>query len=170
MGSERPARAARSGRWLSTHAPGPGASEPEKGKSVLKDFKNFILRGNVIDLAVAFVVGSAFATLVKALVTDMFTPLLSIPGHVSFSRLHWSVGGGTFYYGDFLNAVIAFLVVSAALFFFVVRPIQSVTARLKKRQGEAPPETKTCPECLSTIPFLARRCAYCTAEVALEAA
>ncbi|HUY30570.1 MAG TPA: large conductance mechanosensitive channel protein MscL [Acidimicrobiales bacterium] len=131
---------------------------------MLKDFKDFILRGNVIELAIAFVVGTAFATVVKALVTDMFTPLLSIPGHVSFANLHFTVNGSTFYYGDFLNTVIAFLVVAAAMFFLVVRPIAVVTARLKKRQGEAPPETKECPECLSTIPYLARRCSQCTAE------
>jgi len=132
---------------------------------VLKDFKNFIMRGNVIDLAVAFVIGSAFAVLVKALVADMFTPLLSIPGHVSFANLKWHVGGGIFYYGDFINDVITFIVVAFALFFFVVRPSQAISARLKRRQGDAPPETKTCDECLSTIPYLARRCALCTAEI-----
>jgi large conductance mechanosensitive channel len=137
---------------------------------VLKDFKNFVIRGNVVDLAVAFVIGSAFAVLVKALVTDMFTPLLSIPGHVSFENLKFTVNGSTFHYGDFLNDVVAFVVVASALFFFVVRPIQAVNVRLQKRRGEQPPETKSCPECLSTIPFLARRCAYCTAEQVAQAA
>jgi len=139
-------------------------------ESVLEDFKNFILRGNVVDLAVAFVVGTAFATLVKALVADMFTPLLSIPGHVTFAQLHFTVGGGTFYYGDFINDVIDFVLVATALFFFVVRPNQAVAARLSKRHGDAPPETKTCDECLSTVPFLARRCAYCTSELVTGAA
>lgn len=131
---------------------------------MLKDFKDFITKGNVIDLAIAFVVGTAFATVVKALVADMFTPLLSIPGHVSFASLHFSVNGSTFYYGDFINTVIEFLVVAAALFFLVVRPITAAAAQLQKRRGDVPPETKVCPECLSTIPYLARRCSQCTAE------
>lgn len=137
---------------------------------MLKDFKNFILRGNVIDLAIAFVIGAAFTAVIKALVTDMFTPLLSIPGKVTFSRLHFSVHGSVFYYGDFLNTVIAFVVVAAAMFFFVVRPVQVASARMKRRQGDQPPETKNCPECLSTVPFLARRCAYCAAEQPASAA
>jgi len=131
---------------------------------VLKDFKNFVLRGNVIELAIAFVIGTAFAAVVKALVADMFTPLLSIPGHVTFANLHFTVNGSTFLYGDFLNTALAFIVIAAALFFFVVRPVQRVTARLTRRQGDAAPETKECPECLSTIPYLARRCSQCTAE------
>ncbi|MDA8291768.1 MAG: large conductance mechanosensitive channel protein MscL [Actinomycetota bacterium] len=131
---------------------------------MLKDFKDFILRGNVVDLAIAFVVGTAFAGVVKALVADMFTPLLAIPGHVSFASLHFTVNGSTFHYGDFINTVLEFVVVAAAMFFFVVRPVTAVAATLKKRKGDVPPETKECPECLSTIPYLAHRCAQCTAE------
>ena len=132
---------------------------------MLKDFKNFVMRGNIVDLAIAFVLGTAFALVVKALVADMFTPLLSIPGHITFANLSFKVGGGIFHYGDFINDVIEFIVIAAALFFLVVQPMQAAQARAKRRQGDVPPDTKTCPECLSTVPYLATRCAFCTAEL-----
>lgn len=135
---------------------------------MLKEFKAFVLRGNVIDLAVAFVIGAAFATLIKALVADMFTPLLSIPGRHTFENLQFTIGHSVFHYGNFLNDVIAFIVVAAALFFFVVRPAERVAARMQRRQGDAAPETKACPRCLSMIPFLATRCAFCTADLAVD--
>ncbi|MCU1489458.1 MAG: mscL [Acidimicrobiaceae bacterium] len=130
---------------------------------MLKDFKTFIMRGNVVDLAVGIVVGSAFGTVVKALVSDLITPLVSIGGKTNFESLHTRIGHSIFAYGDFLNALIAFLSIAAAVFFFVVRPVEAVNRRLKRRAGDQPPATKECPECCSTIAFAAHRCAYCTA-------
>jgi large conductance mechanosensitive channel len=131
---------------------------------MMKDFKAFILRGNVVDLAVGIVIGAAFTTVVTAFVTGLLTPLVSIPGKTNFKNLSVTVGHGTFAYGVFLNAVIAFLLVAAAVFFVVVRPVNALTAR--RRAGEeAEPGTRECPECLSAIPTAARRCSFCTSEV-----
>jgi large conductance mechanosensitive channel len=127
---------------------------------MLKNFKDFVFRGNLIEVAVAFVIGAAFATLVKALVTDLFTPLLSIPGHADFSSLTFTVNGSIFRYGDFINSVIAFVAIAVALYFFIVAPVEAV---LRRREKAEP--TKDCPECLSEIPLAARRCAYCTSEL-----
>ena len=129
----------------------------------MKGFKEFILRGNVAALAVAFVIGGAFAALVTAFVTDLVTPLIAIPGKVSFANLSFTVGGGTFLYGAFINAVIAFVGIAAAIYFGLVVPMQKMEAR-----RAAPPveeDTRECPECLSKIPKAARRCAFCTATV-----
>ena len=131
---------------------------------MLKDFKAFILRGNVIDLAVAVVIGAAFGAVVTSFVKNLLTPLISIPGKANFSNLAFTVHGSQFYYGDFLNALIAFIFIAAAVFFFVIKPINALAAR-RKRGQEAEPGTRDCPECLSEIPELARRCAFCTAEV-----
>jgi large conductance mechanosensitive channel len=131
---------------------------------MLKDFKAFILRGNVVDLAVAVVIGAAFGAVVTSFVANLLTPLISIPGKANFSSLHFTVNGSVFKYGDFLNALIAFVFIAAAVFFFVVKPINALAARRKKGQ-DAEPGTRDCPECLSEIPELARRCAFCTAEV-----
>ncbi|MGA2739720.1 MAG: large conductance mechanosensitive channel protein MscL [Bryobacteraceae bacterium] len=133
---------------------------------MLKGFKQFLLRGNVIDLAVAVVIGGAFGKVVAALVKDLLTPLIAaIGGKPDFSSIHFSINGTPFPVGDFTNAVVEFVLVAAAIYFFVVVPVNAVTARA--RRGEAPPDptTKTCPECLSTIPILARRCAFCTSPV-----
>lgn len=135
--------------------------------SILKDFKQFLLRGNVVDLAVAVVVGAAFGAVVTALVADLITPVIAaIFGKPDFSNLTFTINGSTFRYGDFLNAVISFVTIAAAVFFLVVRP---VNALMRRRKTEQPVDetVRQCPECLSDIPTGARRCAFCTSEVAL---
>lgn len=129
---------------------------------MLKDFKAFLLRGNVVDLAVAVVIGAAFGAVITSFVSNLLTPLLAIPGTTDFSRLKFSVGGGTFMYGQFLNDLLAFLLIAAAIFFFVVKPINALMAR-RKTEPDVESTTKDCPECLSSIPSGARRCAFCTA-------
>jgi large conductance mechanosensitive channel len=132
----------------------------------MKGFKQFLLRGNVIDLAVAVVMGGAFGAVVTALVKDLITPLIAaIFGKPDFSGLLFTVNGSKFMLGDFINAMVSFLLISAAVYFFVVLPVNTIMARIKR--GEAPPDptTKQCPECLSAIPIAARRCAFCTQEV-----
>jgi large conductance mechanosensitive channel len=132
----------------------------------LKGFKQFLLRGNVIDLAVAVVIGAAFGAVVTALVKDLITPLIAaIVGKPDFSGIFFTVNGSKFMIGEFINAVISFLLVGAAVYFFVVVPVNTIMARL--RRGERPPDptTKNCPECLSVIPIAARRCAFCTSLV-----
>jgi large conductance mechanosensitive channel len=132
----------------------------------MKDFKQFLLRGNVVDLAVGIVIGVAFAAVVNALVADLITPIIAaIIGKPDFSNLSFTINESTFRYGHFINALIAFVAVAAAVFFFVVKPVNALMAR---RKTELPPDplTRECPECLSSIPSSARRCAFCTAEVA----
>jgi large conductance mechanosensitive channel len=132
---------------------------------MLKDFKAFLLRGNVVDLAVAVVIGAAFGALVAALVADLITPIIAaIFGKPDFSTLSFTINHSTFRYGHFLNAVFAFLTVAAAVFYFVVVPVNALMAR---RRTEPPVDevVRPCPECLSDIPAKARRCAFCTAEV-----
>lgn len=122
----------------------------------MKGFKQFLMRGNVIDLAVAVVIGAAFGTVVSAFVRDLLTPLIAaIGGQPDFSALTFTINGSRFLYGDFINALFSFLLVAAAVYYFVVAPV----ARLKK--PEAAPATQKCPECLSEIPLAARRCAHC---------
>ena len=133
---------------------------------MFKDFKAFILRGNVVDLAVAVVIGAAFGAVIAALVADLLTPLIAaIAGKQDFSRLSFTIHKSRFLYGAFLNAVIAFVLLAAAVYFFVVRPVNALMAR-RKTQPEVESTTRDCPECLSSIPAAARRCAFCTAEVA----
>ena len=130
---------------------------------MLRGFKEFLLRGNVIDLAVAVVIGGAFGAVVNAMVKDLITPLIgAIVGKPDFSALVVTVNGSPFLIGDFLNAIMSFLLVSAAIYFFVVTPVNALIARRKR--GEAPPDptTKKCPECLSEVPIAAKRCAFCT--------
>lgn len=130
---------------------------------MLKGFKTFLLRGNVVDLAVAVVIGAAFGTVVEALVKDLLTPLIAaVVGKPDFSAIAFTVNGSRFPIGDFINALVAFVLVAAAIYFFVVAPMNAIMARRKK--GEAPPDptTKQCPECLSEVPIAARRCAFCT--------
>ena len=129
----------------------------------MNGFKQFLMRGNVLDLAVAVVIGAAFGAVVTALVKDLLTPIIgAIVGKPDFSALTLTVNGSPLLVGDFLNAVIAFLMMAAAVYFFVVLPVNALTARL--RRGEAPPDptTKKCPECLSEVAIAARRCAHCT--------
>ena len=137
---------------------------------MLKEFKAFILRGNVVDLAVGIVIGAAFGAVVTAFVKDMLTPLISaVFGKTDFSNLSFTVNNSPFKYGDFLNFLIAFLAVATAVFFFVVKPINWLTARARHEPPPEPDTTK-CPECLSVIPVAARRCAFCTAEQPARAA
>lgn len=130
----------------------------------MKGFKQFILRGNVLDLAVAVVIGAAFGAVVTALVKDLITPIIAaLVGKPDFSNIFFSVNGSKFLIGDFINAVVSFLLIAAAVYFFVVLPVNTLLARIKR--GDAPPPdptTKKCPECLSEVPIAARRCAFCT--------
>ena len=133
---------------------------------MLQGFKQFIFRGNVLDLAVAVVMGAAFGAVVTALVKDLLTPLIAaIVGTPDFSAIKFTVNSAEFLIGDFINALISFLLIGAAVYFFVVLPVNSVVARM--RRGEAPPDptSKKCPECLSDIPIAAHRCAFCTTDL-----
>jgi len=132
---------------------------------LLNDFKQFLLRGNVVDLAVAVVIGAAFGAVITALVQDFITPLIAaIGGQADFSTLDFKIHGSTFRYGDFINKVITFVMIAAAVFFFVVVPINALISRARLGPS-ADPTTRKCPECLSEIPLEARRCAFCTSEV-----
>ena len=131
---------------------------------VLNDFRSFLLRGNLVDLAVAVVIGTAFAALVKALVADILTPIIAlIFGKPNFGELTFSINSSHFLYGDFINNLITFVSVAAAIYFFVVVPVEALNVRRKRG---ASPETRDCPECLSEVPAKATRCAYCTAQIA----
>jgi len=132
---------------------------------ILNDFKQFLLRGNVVDLAVAVVIGAAFVAVVTALVQDIFTPFIAaIGGKQDFSALDFTINNSTFRYGDFINKVFTFVSIAAVVFFFVVVPINALIAR-SRREPPADPSTRKCPECLSEIPLDARRCAFCTSTV-----
>jgi large conductance mechanosensitive channel len=128
----------------------------------MKGLKEFMLRGNVVGLAVAFVIGGAFGVLVQGFVKDIITPLLAIPGSgQDFSSYTFTIGHGTFHYGDVINLVIAFVVIAAAIYFALVVPMAKLEERRAGPATEAP--TRECPECLSKIPSAAHRCAFCTA-------
>ena len=130
------------------------------------EFKQFLLRGNVVDLAVGIVIGAAFAALVQAAVTDLLTPLVAaIFGQPDFSALKFTINGSTFRYGHFLNVLIAFVTIAFVVFFFVVKPVNRLV-ELSRRRESPDPSTRKCPECVSEIPIDARRCAFCTSEVA----
>lgn len=132
---------------------------------MLKDFKAFVLRGNVIDLAIGVVIGAAFGAVITSFVTDVMTPLLGVFGSPDFSDLGFTAGRDRVHYGKFLNALISFLTISFVVFFFIVRPVNHLMDR-RKTQPDVESTTRECPECLSSIPSRARRCAFCTAEVA----
>jgi large conductance mechanosensitive channel len=133
---------------------------------MLKGFKQFILRGNVLDLAVAVVIGAAFGAVVTSFVTNILTPLIAaIVGKPDFSALNFTVNGAVISYGTFLNALIAFLLVAGAVYFFMVAPMNAWKARAARSAVPADPTSKKCPECLSEIPVGARRCAFCTSVV-----
>lgn len=137
---------------------------------MVKEFKVFLLRGNMVDLAVAVVIGAAFGAVIAALVKDLITPLIAaLFGKPDFSTLTFTINNSIFRYGDFFNAIIAFVLVAAAVFFFVVVPVNRLMAR-SRREPPPDPTTQKCPECLSDIPVGARRCAFCTAPVVLTAA
>jgi large conductance mechanosensitive channel len=130
---------------------------------MLSGFKQFILRGNVVDMAVGVVIGAAFGTVVTALTKDLRTPLIAaIVGKPHFSAISFKVGETLFPIGDFINAAVSFLLVAAAVYFFVVTPVNALMARFK---DPAAPTTKPCPQCLSEIPIAAKRCAHCTQPV-----
>ena len=134
----------------------------------LGGFRKFLLRGNVVDLAVGIVIGAAFGAVVTALVKDLVTPIIAaIGGKPDFSQLSFSLNGSRFNYGDFLNALIAFLVIAAAVYFFVILPVNRLMVRFKP-SAEEPTPTKDCSYCLSSIPVAATRCAFCTADLGVE--
>ena len=131
---------------------------------MLREFRQFLFRGNIVDLAVAVVIGTAFVALVNAFIADILTPIVAaIFGKSDFSNLSFHINGSTFLYGDFLNALFTFVSVAAVIFFLVVKPMNAVTARSQPAEDE--PVTRECPECLSVIPGAARRCSHCTTAV-----
>jgi large conductance mechanosensitive channel len=132
---------------------------------MLKDFKTFVLRGNVVDLAVGVVIGAAFAALVTSFVENILTPIIGIPGSADFSDLHVTISDSTIRYGAFINALITFLLIAAAVFFLVVRPVNLLMSR-RKTEPDVEAVTRDCPNCLSAIPQSARVCAFCTRDVA----
>ena len=124
-------------------------------------FREFIMRGNVVDLAVAVVIGTAFGAVITSFVGDVLTPLLGVFGLPNFEDLTFSLGEAVVRYGAFLNALLSFLLIAAAIYFFVVKPLNALEAR-RQRGTDETPTTKTCTECASEIPFVARRCPMCT--------
>lgn len=131
-------------------------------KSTLKEFKQFLLRGNVVDLAVGVVIGSAFGTVVTSIVTDILTPFIGAIAKIpDFSSLTFTINGSQFMYGHFLNSLISFLLIASAIFFFIIKPINILISKSKK-SPPTDPTTKKCPECLSEIPLEAKRCSHCT--------
>ncbi len=132
--------------------------------SVVTEFKEFVLRGNVIDLAVGVIVGGAFGGIVTALVKDIITPLIGLPGKVDLSNLNTTIHGAKFAFGDFLNTLVSFIILAAVVFFVIVKPVNYLMS-LRKTETPVAAVTRECPECLSSIPLKATRCAFCTAEV-----
>jgi large conductance mechanosensitive channel len=133
---------------------------------MLKGFRDFVLRGNVVDLAVGVVIGAAFGTVVTALVKDLITPIIAaLVSKPDFSGFFFELNGAKFLYGDFLNAVISFLLIAGAVYFFVVLPVNKLMAKFHPAPVAAP-TTKPCPECLSDIPIAAKRCSHCAQLVA----
>jgi large conductance mechanosensitive channel len=137
---------------------------------MLREFRSFLLRGNLVDLAIAVVVGTAFTAVVNALVRDLITPLIAaVGGTPSFGALAFTINDSRFAYGDFLNALLTFLIVAAVVFFLVLKPVNALMAHLRTEPDVERP-TRDCPECLSAIPTAATRCAFCTAAVPPAAA
>ena len=132
---------------------------------MVKEFREFILRGNLVDLAVAVVIGTAFGAVVTAFVKDLVTPLIAaIGGKPDFAELTFTINDSRFLYGDFINVLIAFLIIAAVVFFFVVKPVNALMARYQPATA-VDVTTRPCPECISDIPIAATRCAFCTTEV-----
>jgi large conductance mechanosensitive channel len=129
---------------------------PDNKQSLIGEFTAFIQRGNLIELAVAFVIAAAFKDVINALVKDLITPIVSIPGKTNFADLSFSIRSSVFAYGDFINFLITFLITAAAVFLFVVKPMNAFAARRGR-----PSEPKDCPECLTAIPTAAKRCSAC---------
>ena len=132
--------------------------------NLLKEFREFILRGNVVDLAIGVVIGAAFGGVVTALVKDLITPLIGIFGKISFPDLKFTINGSPFLIGDFINTLISFLIIAAVVFFFVVKPVNTLMKRVYHEKAAAP-TTRDCPFCYSSIPMKATRCGFCTSEV-----
>jgi large conductance mechanosensitive channel len=132
---------------------------------MLIDFKQFILRGNVVDLAIGVVMGAAFTSVVNSLVKDVLTPFIAaLFKQPDFSGLYFTLNHSRFAYGNFINALVSFLIVSTAVYFFVVTPLNTLVAKMRK-EPPVDPTTKKCPECLSEIPKEAKRCAHCTSQL-----
>ena len=132
---------------------------------MLKGFRDFLLRGNVVDLAVAIVIGAAFGTIITAFVKDIVTPIIAaVGGKPDFSSLYFTVNNSKFLIGDFINAVVSFVLVAGVIYFVVIVPMNKIMLRIKRGEKIDPTE-KTCPDCLSQIPINARRCKFCTAVV-----
>lgn len=133
---------------------------------MLKEFKQFLLRGNVVDLAVGVIIGAAFTSVVNALVSDLLNPLIGAVAKIpDFSGFKIAFNGSEFLLGHLLNTIISFLMVATAVFFFVVKPMNLLVAKSRKEKKPADPTTKKCPECLSEIPLNAKRCAFCTTKL-----
>jgi large conductance mechanosensitive channel len=133
---------------------------------MLREFRAFVLRGNMVDLAVAVVIGTAFTAVVNAVVKDLITPLIAaVGGEPDFGDLTFTINGSRFAYGDFLNALVTFLLVATVVFFLVVKPVNALMAALSPDEPEPEAPTRPCPECLSQIPRAATRCAFCTTDV-----
>ena len=136
---------------------------------MMKEFRAFLLRGNLVDMAVGIVIGLAFGAVVTAFVADLITPLIAaIFGKSDFSALTFTINSSHFLYGSFLNSLISFVTIAFAVFFFVVKPYNAIMAR-RRTEGPEDPTTRACPECLSLIPVEATRCAFCTVELASAA-
>lgn len=134
---------------------------------MFKGFREFVLRGNVVDLAVGVVIGAAFGAIVTAFVKDLLTPLIAaLVGKPDFSAYTFEINSSKFLYGDFINAVVSFLLIAAAVYYFVVLPVNALMAHIHKNKPAEVPDKKQCPECLSDIPIGARKCAYCSSAVA----
>jgi large conductance mechanosensitive channel protein len=148
--------------WARGSSPPCDETRQQPVPKLLTDFKQFLLRGNVVDLAVAVVIGTAFTAVVKALVADIITPIVAaIFGKPNFATLSFTINGSHFNYGDFLNNVLTFVTIAAAVFFIVVAPINALMSRRAKED----PDTKECPECTSAIPVNAKRCPLCTSQL-----
>lgn len=137
----------------------------------MKGFKQFLLRGNVVDLAVGVVIGAAFGTVVNAMVKGLLTPLIAaVVKQPDFSAISFTINGSKFLVGDFVNAVVSFVIIAAAVYFAVVLPMNALMARAQRQEKASQPSSKKCPECLSEIPIDARRCSFCTQPVLGRAA
>jgi large conductance mechanosensitive channel len=133
--------------------------------TIREDFGNFLRRGNLVQLAIAFVMGAAFSALVTALVADIITPLIGVAGKFDFSSWTYNLNGSLFQQGPFLNTLISFITIALVVFFLIALPYQRHEDRKAARAAKAPPTTRECPECLSTIPIAAKRCSFCTSPV-----
>ncbi len=132
---------------------------------MFKEFKSFIMKGNVVDLAVAVVIGAAFSKIVTSIVDGLITPLVGLAGDKDFDHLYWAVGKTKFMYGPVISAIISFVSIAAVIFFLIVKPMNALQARRNRGEATPDPTTRECPECLSEIPIKASRCAHCTAKV-----